>query len=105
MSDAAITRALEIADTRYPNDPVITAIAKKLRIHRTLAEAEARDHATSLAGYRKGMAGKDGYGQLQEFDLGLIGGVMREASRLYEVAVVTEVLVIALRALGEEIDD
>ena len=105
MTDAAITRALAIADEKYPNDPVITAIAKKLRIDRTLAERAASDHNGTIAGYRRAMAGANGHCQMDRLDSGIFTSLMREASHLHEVAVVTEVLVVALRALGEEIDD
>jgi hypothetical protein len=104
-SQPAIARAIKIAETKYADHPVIAAILKKLLISRKLAEFEAKDHSLTIAGYRKGLAGKPGYGQLQSFDLSLFDSMAREASRLHETMVITDVLVVALNALGEEIDD
>lgn len=107
MSDApaVIVQVLALAEGKYADNPTIAAIAKHLTVTRTMAESAARDHSDVLRGYRRGMAGDMGYAQLNWINKDLFGPLLKEAGLLHEVAIITDVLAVALRALGENIEE
>lgn len=100
----AMAIALDIAEQDYAGDAGIAALAATLRTSIGLAKLNGSSYDTLLAGWRKGIEGREGYGVMTTMDTGLIQYVAREVGTLHEVGVVTMALVAALQAHGETID-
>lgn len=96
--------ALAAAKARHMDNPAIAAIVENLERTQKLAKLKASSGHSSLEGYQRGAAGQDGYGLMHAIDASIFTVQMREISDLHAVAILTEVLVTALNAMGEDIE-
>jgi hypothetical protein len=107
MAENIIKTALRIADEKYADNAAVCAIAADLRITQTRAyirQPFRSEHGALLAGYRRGAQGDEGY-TTSGIRSGLsVDSMLDEIAAIQEVDVVTRVLVLALKALGETLD-
>lgn len=105
MSQHVIAIALKAANDRHSDNLAIQAIVQNLK---TAMETVRIHDATApfdiLAGYQKGAQGEEGYGLMHSIDATLLSSTLLRISNMRSVATITEVLVAALNACGEEID-
>jgi len=103
MSDNIIAQALSAADERHFQNPVIQALASKLRIAQASAIGARLGDMDSLIAFRRGAEGQDGYGLMFTIEPSTFQPILREISALREVAVIADCLASALNAVGENI--
>lgn len=95
-----IPQLLAAAD-RHPDNAAIQAIAQTLRTSIQMAKLQERDHSTMLAGYRNGLAGKEGYGLMHMSDTGSVDALVREIGAMREVAGIVVAMIAVMETVGE----
>lgn len=89
---------------RHPENAAVQAIADTLRTSVSMAKSHQRDHSSLLAGYRNGLAGKEGYGLMHMSDTGSVDALIREIGAMREVAGVVVAMIAVMETVGETFD-
>ena len=103
-TEGNIIPQLLAAAERHPDNAAIQAIAQTLQTSIQMARTHERDHSVMLAGYRNGLAGKEGYGLMHMSDTGSVDGLIREIGAMREVAGVVIAMIAVMETVGETFD-
>jgi hypothetical protein len=103
-TEGNIIPQLLAAAKRHPDHAAIQAIAQILGTSIQMAQTHERDHTTLLAGYRNGLAGKEGYGLMHMSDTGSVDAMIREIGAMREVAGIVLAMIAVMETVGETFD-
>lgn len=101
--------ALDIARAKYADNAVISALVCKYQICQQsieVSQTTARIISASerFADYRRGIDGEDGYSGMISIEPRLFNDTLSAATQFLQATRVGECLIVALQALGEEIE-
>lgn len=103
-TEGNIIAQLLAAAKRHPDHAAIQAIAQTLRTSVQMAQLSGRDHSVMLEGYRRGLAGDEGYAVMHAVDEAGLSGMMREIGSMREVAGVVIAMIAVMETVGETFD-
>jgi hypothetical protein len=95
-----ITEILSLVKTKYMDDKALVTIADALVLAQRTAQAQAPSaFSDALQGYRLGAQATEGYSTPTSVHASMFANSIAEASTLFEVTILTRVLVVALQRM------